>query len=65
MKTMNLDARIVYHQGFHSDSRIESLGINLSTYGLLIYDKGGKNIQYKKIPSIRGVWKVGKLHVKE
>jgi len=36
-----------------------------STYGQLIYDKGGKNIQWKKtVSSINGFGKTGKLLIK-
>ena len=47
-------------------NRIESPEINPCTYGYLIFDKGGKNIQGEKTVSlISGAWKTGQLHVKE
>ena len=36
-------------------NRIESPELNPCTYGQLIYDKGGKNIE-KTVPSIRENW---------
>ena len=49
-------------------SKIESLEINPHTYGHLIFDKGGKNIQYigeKTVSSISHAEKTGQLHIKE
>ena len=47
-------------------NRTESLEINPCTYGQLFYDKGGKNIQWRKTAcSISGAGKTGQLHVKE
>ena len=47
---------------------IKSPDINPGSYGQLIYDKGGKTIQYngeKTVSSISGAGKTGQLHVKE
>ena len=45
--------------------RIESLQINPSLYGQLIYNQGGKNIQWgKTVSSIDATWKTGQLHAK-
>ena len=43
----------------------ESPEINLSTYGQLIYDKGGKRIQCSTVSLVSGAEKTGWLQVKE
>ena len=47
-------------------NKIESTGINPCTDRYLIFDKGGKNIQWEKIASsVSGAGKTGQLHAKE
>ena len=46
-------------------NRTESSEINSQIYGLSIFDKVDKNVQWEKISSTNGVGKNGQLHAKE
>ena len=58
--------KIAWYKNRYTDQwkRIESLEINLHTYGQLVFNKGGKNIYNgkKTVSSASGIGKVRQLH---
>ena len=53
-------------QKYRPTNKTESSEINSGTYGYLIFDIGGQNIQWgKTASSINSPLKTGQLHVKE
>ena len=53
-------------QKYRPMNKTESSEINSGTYGYLIFDIGGKNIQWgKTASSINHAGKTGQLHVRE
>ena len=72
LKILQKESIAVYLQYWHKKrnidqwNKIESPEISPCTYGYLIFDKGGKNMQWgKTASSINGAGKTGQLHVKE
>ena len=56
-----------WHKNRNRDSwkKLENPDINPLIYGQLIYEKGGKNLQWRKDSIFNSVaWKTGQLHVK-
>ena len=49
----------------HQWNRTEHPEINPHTYSQLIFDKEGKNIQWKNVSSASGTGKSGQLHVNQ
>ena len=56
-----------WHKNRHIDQQngIENPEMGLQPYGQLIFNKAGKNVQWKKVPSTNGDGKTGKQHAEE
>ena len=56
-----------WYQNRHTDqwNRVENPEVNTVSYGQLIFDKGGKNIKWKKTIFLANAEKTGQPHVNQ
>ena len=56
-----------WHKNRHIDqwNRVESPDVDPQLQGQIIFDKAGKNIQWKKVSSINGAGKIGQLCIEK